>query len=497
MGVIIKTRSGKKHNRHNRLSGLRLENFKGYKNSGTMPLAPLTIIVGKNSSGKSSLIKALLVMAQTVRDPPRNNEATKSSKSDLRLNGKLTNLGTFFDTVNGNSGKEFSISFFVEPNAKSLDDSSHEYVYRFSYQKSDESPLQAKFSGVSVHYGKSKLLSAKGISLASLREGRHPHGHDLKYVKLGEEVLFHEKDPKETENKFITALLEAMKNHHQSQEGFVDNPDDDHFILRLDGLGLSITNSSPLRPEVEARRALYGQTTEILGLLEGYLSGAVYVGPLREQPSREARISHSSESDIGIRGEDLPQMLHSLRDDHSFMGRLNEHLKSLKIGDSVHTSTSFEKNHNGEVRDTGFVRTHVVKDGVSRSLMDLGFGTSQVLPVLFQLTLQKDRLILLEQPELHLHPSAQSELGTIFLDSMDRGNQLIVETHSANIIARIQKLIRDKKIDCDDVQLLYMKSENDETKCVPIGFYEDGTFDETWPEDDFFSSLEKDLINWG
>ena len=292
-------------------------------------------------------------------------------------------------------------------------------------------------------------------------------------------------------------IIQKMNDIYRSEHIFnFDENVEDRFSCKIYGLSIEIINEPNLwkKERNSLQEEIFGESERISSILENTLRGAIYVGPLREQPSREARISHSTARDIGVRGQDLPIALYKMRNDLNFMNTLNSHLQKLGIGESIHTSPSYSKNKNGEEIETGYIRTRVIKDGTSRSLMDLGFGTSQILPVIFQLGIARDRLILLEQPELHLHPSAQSELGDILANSLGRMNQIIIETHSANLIARIQRLINQEVLDKDDVNLLYVKSEDNLTTCKSIGFYDDGSFDDTWPEDDFFTSLEMDIL---
>ena len=74
--------------------------------------------------------------------------------------------------------------------------------------------------------------------------------------------------------------------------------------------------------------------------------------------------------------------------------------------------------------------------GVTISVRDVGFGVSQVLPVIVQSTLSKGNVILIEQPELHLHPRLQAELGSLFARCIEepQHNQFIIETHSEHLI---------------------------------------------------------------
>ena len=123
---------------------------------------------------------------------------------------------------------------------------------------------------------------------------------------------------------------------------------------------------------------------------------------------------------------------------------------------------------------------------------------AKVLPVVFELGLRKDRLILIEQPELHLHPAAQSEIGSLLNLSIEQGNQLIVETHSANLIERLRRLIREGELDNNDVNIIYIGMDNERggSRCDVIGFDEKGEFTETWPEESFFGERELEYLNW-
>ena len=100
------------------------------------------------------------------------------------------------------------------------------------------------------------------------------------------------------------------------------------------------------------------------------------------------------------------------------------------------------------------------KAGRRRNLIDVGYGVSQVLPILAEI-LRPDnaQVLLFQQPEVHLHPSAQAALGSLFCSAAAAGRQLIVETHSDYIIDRVLLDIRDKRTDLkpDDVSLLYFE----------------------------------------
>ena len=100
------------------------------------------------------------------------------------------------------------------------------------------------------------------------------------------------------------------------------------------------------------------------------------------------------------------------------------------------------------------------KAGRRRNLIDVGYGVSQALPVLAEI-LRPDapRMLLFQQPEVHLHPSAQAALGSLFCSAAAAGRQLIVETHSEYIMDRVRMDLRDRKTDLtpDDVSILFFE----------------------------------------
>ena len=104
---------------------------------------------------------------------------------------------------------------------------------------------------------------------------------------------------------------------------------------------------------------------------------------MREEPTREARLAQSSGNRIGIKGEDLAIMLHQRRNNKEFMDRFNTHLQVLGIAEKATTAPSYMKSEGKEV-ETGYIKILLQKQGKNRTLMDLGFGTSQVLPVVFE-----------------------------------------------------------------------------------------------------------------
>lgn len=128
---------------------------------------------------------------------------------------------------------------------------------------------------------------------------------------------------------------------------------------------------------------------------------------------------------------------------------------------------------------------------------NVGFGITYTLPIIVAiLSAKKDSLILLENPEAHLHPQGQSKIGELIALASSCGVQIIVETHSDHLLNGIRKAVRHNKINAEDVQIhyfqRYLKKGQAITEIISPRIYQDGGIDK-WP-DGFFDQAEKDLM---
>ena len=101
--------------------------------------------------------------------------------------------------------------------------------------------------------------------------------------------------------------------------------------------------------------------------------------------------------------------------------------------------------------------------GPMRNLIDVGYGVSQVLPVITELFRDSETpMFLLQQPEVHLHPSAQAALGSLFCRIAGRRRQLVIETHSDHLLDRVRMDVRDGRgeLKPDDVSILFFERGN-------------------------------------
>ena len=134
-----------------------------------------------------------------------------------------------------------------------------------------------------------------------------------------------------------------------------------------------------------------------------------------------------------------------------------------------------------------------VRSGAPVALDQVGYGVSQLLPVIDVCVHARKQIICVEEPELHLHPRLQARLGNLFATAVVRGgNQLIVETHSESILLRIRRLIRGGQLHPEDVAVIYVDNTDEDGASIrrlrlgaqgelldpwPTGFFDDGLAD--------------------
>ena len=124
---------------------------------------------------------------------------------------------------------------------------------------------------------------------------------------------------------------------------------------------------------------------------------------------------------------------------------------------------------------------------------DVGIGISQVLPVLVLAYGSRGKLLAMEQPEIHLHPALQAELGDVFIEAAlgERKNTFILETHSEHLILRLMRRIREGKISPDDVGVVFVEPLARGSRFIELRIDEEGDFIDEWPGGFFEESFHE------
>jgi len=213
------------------------------------------------------------------------------------------------------------------------------------------------------------------------------------------------------------------------------------------------------------------------------ISNIIYLGPLREEPAPLYGAASERPQDVGTAGEDAATVL--------WVGRGEK--KQIELRRKVEKwMEEFEIARNIKLHKLGPFFQVLLKDwhtGIMCNLTDVGFGASQLLPVIVAGYYAPEKsLMIAEQPEIHLHPKAQTMLADLFIDISRENKKIIVETHSEHLLMRLQRRIADGSIDSDMVSIYYCEPTRGGTKVRRIEVNKYGQLSEDLPEGFFEES---------
>jgi hypothetical protein len=231
------------------------------------------------------------------------------------------------------------------------------------------------------------------------------------------------------------------------------------------------------------------------------LQSISYLGPLRSHPARHYIASGADRETVGNRGERTPQVLYRRRTD--LLPRISDWFEELGIPyrlDIVKAGNAI----------TGEIMSIVLEDrkGLRLSPSDVGFGIGQLLPILVEGVVSTNKIICVEQPEIHLHPKLQAHVADFLIDTAISqpstpnrsgfvkeygGNQWIVETHSEALMLRLMRRI-GSKIPPEFVSVLYVEPVAEgRSRVYQLRLDESGDFIDEWP-DGFFEERYKEIF---
>ena len=215
------------------------------------------------------------------------------------------------------------------------------------------------------------------------------------------------------------------------------------------------------------------------------LARILFLGPLRREPERYYFFSGNVPTDVGKKGDKTAE---SLFYSENLQTAVNDKLKELGIDYHINVTPISE-----DTKDIFSVRLMDQTLKTDVSISEVGFGISQILPIIVQSYLSTDNIICIEQPEIHIHPRLQTELAQLFYERVNENKQLqyIIETHSEHVILRFQKLIRKRLLDPSDISVIYVMKEREGITCTSLQLDERGDFIDPWPEGFFAEAFQE------
>jgi len=458
------------------LEELSLEGFKSWERIKSMRLAPITGLFGANSSGKTSILQFLLMLKQTAESPDR------TQMFDFGNERNLVSLGSFEDVLR--SYKELKVMTrkgkpiyrkgkVVTRAVKSF------HPLRWMLRWVLPSPLETSDPSKQKHV---VLFSDKEMEIQG--EIQHVVGRVFRVA----------------ETKYVFSDHEfgmRLKPKSSREYNLFSEPDDFKFVHRR---GRAWGLPAPIKcygfpDQVRAYYQNAGFLSDLEFEYEEMLSRIYYLGPLREYPQREYTWAGGEPADMGQRGEKAVEaLLASSKRQKISRGRgrpmfsVEEYvaywLKKLGLICDFNVKRITRKSNLYQVWIKKSPKAQPVK------ITEVGFGVSQILPVLaICYYVPEGSIVLLEQPEIHLHPSAQSGLADVFIDAVKTRNiQIIVESHSEHFLKRLQRRIAEKKLSKDDTALYFCDIDSGVSRLINLELDIFGNI-VNWPKDFFGDSF--------
>ncbi|WNB75902.1 AAA family ATPase [Methylomonas koyamae] len=449
------------------LKKLQIQNFKGWENTKSIRMAPLTLFFGANSSGKSSLGQFLMMLKQTVESPDR--------KAVLYPGGKnsAVQLGSYQEMV-FHRNPENKISF----------------NYEWDFQ--DILKIKDPISGQSFS-GNTLTFEAK-VGLGN----KDQHSLVLDYFK------YHLMD---NEDEVLSVGLGRASNSKSEYEVEANK----YSLKRQKGRVWSLKGAVRFYGFPD-EVVFYHQNADFVQELnlhhEKLFRSLCYLGPLRIKVERLYSWTGIEPESVGYAGENTVAAILAARSRKISLSKPGakraspakpfEEIIALKLKE-MGLIEAFKVNPISESRQEYEVKVKTKGSADWVDLPDVGFGVSQVLPVLVQcFYAPQGSIILMEQPEIHLHPNAQSALADVLIDVINsrengkpRNIQLIIETHSEHFLRRLQRRIAEDVVPQENVSAYFANITKSPATLEPLQLDIFGNI-RNWPEN-FFGDEMSDI----
>lgn len=448
------------------LTKLRIQNFKAWRDSGDIRLAPLTVLFGANSAGKTSIPQLLLLLKQTAESPDRQRAL---HLGDART---LVDAGTFDDVVHAHDitcPVEFTLAWSLEQALTVRD------PLRRQETSGDRLEFSARLAADPKHQPRT----------VNFRYELQRSGNVIADLTLAEK-----QDVKKTRKKSEFELSSSRYNlvRHPGRAWPLPEP------LRFYGFP----------DEVAAYYQNAAFAADFVLELERALKSVFYVGPLREYPKRLYLWSGEVPEHVGVKGERAVEAILAAQS-RSFNWKAKQRLKPFPelVAErlkSMGLIEYFKVRPLGEHRKEYEVLVRTGPKLPEVKLTDVGFGVSQVLPVIVEcFYVPRRSIVIFEQPEIHLHPRVQADLADLFVDAIraregaiTRDCQFIIESHSEHFLRRLQRRIAEEELSKDDAALYFVHTQGGEAQIDELDVDPFGNI-KNWP-DNFFGDEMADLV---
>lgn len=515
------------------LVSLGVENFRSFKKKTDIKLKPITVFVGRNSCGKSSFLRLFPLFRQSIEAHTTgpvlwfgryvdfgdfNNVLFKDAKEKeitfyftIKFFPSIRGYDDFFNKKKEKKLTDVKVELTIEPDKQktkykslrissdtfniSLKQPSYNTIILSIIDSNNKEKLE--FNEVSIEKSSlSYLLPTIQFKNSLSKEIEGP----FKSENIDKEILFllnslnHERFYN-FHDEFYNYLL------HRTHESLIsnknisktnENEDKLHNNLKKVSKNemISFENLDKMYPTVYktiTKRLSLSKLNQLLQEIDNNLNNTFsnirYIAPIRAIAERFYRFQDLQVNEMDHTGSNMAMLLNSL----------NETDKKL-FGGWVKKNFNFSV----AVEESGshYAINIIDENGIKYNISDMGFGYSQLLPIIMSLWLEtqqketknnqrnNDLFFVIEQPELHLHPAYQAQLAKLFSKIITKASRynikIIVETHSQYFINALGESVEQKQISKDEISIVVFNKKDKETEIQEAYFDEEGTL-ENWP----------------
>lgn len=495
------------------MKSISVKNYRSIEDSGKIDICPLTVCVGKNSAGKSSFVRLFPLLKQTVE---------RKISDTLLWYGDYVDFGDYKHTVSKQNPEEpIEIAFSLMTSKR---------IYRYLRKKAtDEFIISVELSirekyieNVKINFFDQTinlLIDSDGKTKVLINEDERPfENKSLIAIRETRDIIpsLHEEETTEEYMRFhldVGKLVSYCKNYIYTEKEKKENiimPFRDELEIQIGAQKDILTKLKKINPnkfekmEIHHKRFKkinnYIIATKIVEIIDRInaafyadMEQTNYLKPIRAMVNRYYRVQGISIDELDADGSNLPMILKNMS-----ATELENFEKWSKEKFGVVFSVTSAEGH----------ISLIIKNDISgneiTNVADTGYGYSQMLPIVMLLWMIhrkkswgfiSEKTIVIEQPELHLHPAYQAKMIDVFVNIIrearneDIDLKIILETHSETMINRIGTLISEKRISSENVNILIFDKKEEKTKIVSKKFNDNGLL-QGWPIG--FFAIEED-----
>jgi predicted ATPase len=451
------------------ITSIRIQNFKSFRDTGEIALKPITILIGTNSSGKSSILQSLLAIRQTVD--------SRDTEVPLLVVGDYVDLGSYADCVFRHQTAEKDQTFLSFGYAIVVGSDLRKRYFGSPTQSAIESKIDFNSFNLSTTYAYNRKARRIYLRRFQVYDGKSRLVLDVSSNAVGQvlevssQVLSFDFSSKAVVKTFAKNLRRRKFIYEYVQK------------LRLPLVG---SRDKSFAEERQFSHFL----SNCYDLTEREFSRVFYLGPLRRKTLRINAITGETPQDVGFDGENVLKVLYkdykaSKSQSKGLIPRVKTWLRKFNVAVDLEV-VSLSANHFA----LNVVDSH---NKVKVNLSDVGFGVSQILPVIVEgFYSPRGSMMMVEQPEIHLHPALQSDLGDLLIEISKDNKTVVVETHSEHLLLRIQKRIAEGALDPNEVAIYFVKPGEDGSIVERISLNNYGQF-MNWPSGFFEEDIQEGI----